>query len=257
MASNPASRCCTVGYKHSGTPSGENTKVGGIDAYIAKPSAGKTHSQVAILYLSDILGIPHNAKLIADQIAANGYLTLMPDLFNSDQLPPNVTEDFDFVTWIREGTGGKNPHTTKEVDPIVRQCVDYLHNEHGVQKIGAFGYCFGAKYVCRFLKGDGLVDAGYVAHPSFVSEEEVKGIRGPLSIAAAEDDFVFPEEKRHLTEKLLREASCQYQITLYSGVSHGFAVRADLGKRGSKWATEAAFLQAIDFMDSWLLVENS
>lgn len=42
----------------------------------------------------------------------------------------------------------------------------------------------GAKYVARFLKL-GKLDAGYMAHPSFVDAEELEAIQGPLSIAAA------------------------------------------------------------------------
>ena len=40
------------------------------------------------------------------------------------------------------------------------------------------------QYVCRFLHA-GVVDAGFIAHPSFVTVEELKGITSPLAIAAA------------------------------------------------------------------------
>lgn len=40
------------------------------------------------------------------------------------------------------------------------------------------------QYVVRLLKDDAF-DAGYIAHPSFVGEEELSGIRKPLSISAA------------------------------------------------------------------------
>ena len=32
------------------------------------------------------------------------------------------------------------------------------------------------------------IDAGYMAHPSFVDEDELEGFKAPLSIAAAETD---------------------------------------------------------------------
>lgn len=72
------------------------------------------------------------------------------------------------------------------VDPIYAAVIKHLRSELGVQKLGGVGYCFGGKYVCRWLKegGEGI-DAGFTAHPSFVDEEEVRGVRGPLSIAAA------------------------------------------------------------------------
>ncbi|KIX93606.1 uncharacterized protein Z520_10784 [Fonsecaea multimorphosa CBS 102226] len=147
MASNPASRCCTTGYKHF---------AGSLQQGVCPPWC----------------------------------------------VPPGVTDDLNVMGWINEGTGGNNPHTTKEVDPIIHRCIEYLRDEHGMQRLGAVGYCFCAKYVCRFPKGDGLIDVGYLAHPSFVSEEKLKAIKLPISIAAAEDDFTFADELRHLTERV-------------------------------------------------------
>jgi hypothetical protein len=43
-----------------------------------------------------------------------------------------------------------------------------------------------AKYIARFLRPDRKqIDAGFVAHPSFLELQEVKEIRGPLSLACA------------------------------------------------------------------------
>jgi dienelactone hydrolase len=116
---------------------------------------------------------------IADQFAANGYFVVMPDLFHGDPVPLNRPEGFDIFKW-RAGPPGHNP---ERVDPVVDASIKEMR-KLGVKKLGAVGYCFGAKYVVRFLK-KGVLDAGYVAHPSFVDADELKGIEGPLSIAAA------------------------------------------------------------------------
>ena len=65
-------------------------------------------------------------------------------------------------------------------------------------------------------------------------------------------DISASEEKRHETEKLLREGMKTYQISLYSGVEHGFAVRADMSRKEVKYAKEAAFLQQVQWFDEWL-----
>lgn len=147
--------------------------------------------------------------------------------------------------------------------PIVTGVVKSLRNDFKVQKLGAVGYCFGGKYVARFLgpvgsSNNAMVDAGYTAHPSFVDEEELKGIRGPLSIAAAETDSIFPEEKRHASERILKELaqgsqSIPYQINLFSHVSHGFATRADIKQPSQKFAKEAAFMQAVQWFNFHML----
>lgn len=45
-----------------------------------------------------------------------------------------------------------------------------------------------------------------------------------------------------------------YQINLFSGVEHGFAVRGDVSKRHIKFAKEQAFLQAVNWFDQYLKV---
>lgn len=253
MASNPPGACCTYGVKHEGQPSGKTIKIGEIEAYVAEPT-GSVHKNTAILFLPDVIGIWQNSQLLADQFAANGYYTLIVDLFNGDPISLNRPDDFDVIAWLNGGSTGNNPHTKKEVDPIVFASIKYLQDA-GYTKIGSVGYCFGAKYVCRFMGGVAGkgIDVGYVAHPSFVDEDELAAISGPLSIAAAETDAIFPQEKRHKSEQILVAAKKTYQINLFSGAEHGFGVRCDLSKKQEKFAKEQAFLQAVAWFDNFLL----
>ena len=137
-----------------------------------------------------------------------------------------------------------------------------MRSEYSVKRIGAVGYCFGGKYVARFLgkvgaDNNAVVDVGYTAHPSFVDEEELQAMNGPLSIAAAETDNIFPPEKRHKSEEILKELAqgskkLPYQVNLYSGVEHGFGVKADLSDKRQKYAKEQAFIQAVQWFDNFL-----
>lgn len=136
------------------------------------------HPKTAILFLPDVIGIWQNSKLLADQFAANGYYTLMPDLFNGDPIPLNRPANFDFQKWIAHGSDGKRPHTTKDVDLIVETAIKDLKSQ-GYTKIGAVGYCFGAKSVLRFLNGKG-VDVGYCAHPVRLSPKNPPPLRFPF-----------------------------------------------------------------------------
>lgn len=52
------------------------------------------------------------------------------------------------MKWLQQGSDGKNPHTPEAVDPIVAETLKWLKSEKGATRIGASGYCFGAK-VCR------------------------------------------------------------------------------------------------------------
>jgi len=140
----------------SGEFTGSSIKIDGNDAYVAEASGKHIHKETALLFLPDVIGIWKNSQLMADQYAANGYYTLILDTFHGDALTLNRPPGFDFMEW-------RSRHTPKQIDPIVEAGVKYLKGK-GFKKIGAVGYCFGAKYVCRFLNGRG-VDVGYCAHP--------------------------------------------------------------------------------------------
>lgn len=126
---------------YSGEPTGKSFKIGNIEAYAAEPTGKNIHKDTAILYLPDVIGIWQNSKLLADQYAANGYYTVVVDLFNGDPVKLNKPDGFDIMKWLQEGSDGKNPHTFQAVDPIVEKSIAYL-KEQGYKKIGSVGYCF-------------------------------------------------------------------------------------------------------------------
>jgi len=119
----------------------------------------------------------------------------------------------------------------------------------------------------------GQIDVGYHAHPTGTTHEELAAIEGPLSIAAAgmfdhlnprrngtqltkthpiEIDPAFTTQLRHESEETLTKTGQEWQINLFSGVKHGFAVRADLSDSKQKWAKEQAFCQAVQWFDRHL-----
>ncbi|KAJ5509118.1 Sterol O-acyltransferase [Penicillium freii] len=217
-----------------------------VEVYISHPERS---TKRAILLLTDVIGHRFiNAQLIADQLAANDYLVVMPDLFHGDPVPlNNRPASFDLMSWLKGPPG----HLANRVEPVVQAILKEMKSNMGCERVGAVGYCFGAKYAVRLLR-PGLCDVAYVAHPSFVDAEELQAIQGPLSIAAAETDSIFPAPKRHESEDILAKTGQPYQINLFSGVEHGFAVRADITKPTIRFAKESAFLQAVAWFDQYL-----
>ncbi|PYH94395.1 esterase/lipase [Aspergillus ellipticus CBS 707.79] len=252
MASSLPGPCCYQGVKHAGVAKGSLSKIGDIEIYTVHP---ETPSDKGVLILTDIIGHRFiNVQLIADQFAANGYTAMIPDLFHGDPVPLNRPGEFDMQAWRN---GEYHPTGTaplpENIDPIIDSCITELRTTLDCKKIGAVGYCFGAKYVVRHLQPErGEVDAGFLAHPSHVTEDELRGINGPLAIAAAETDRIFPAEKRHQSESILQETGKPYQISLFSGVAHGFAVRGDIQERAVRFAKETAFIQCLQWFGEYL-----
>ncbi|KAJ9649029.1 hypothetical protein H2199_000942 [Coniosporium tulheliwenetii] len=217
MTSHPPAQCCTIGVKHEGEAVGEIKNIGDTPTYFSYPKDKSTHN--AVLILTDVIGHEFiNVQLIADQFAANGYLVVMPDLFHGDPLPLNRPADYNFMGWL-------NKHPTSRVEPVIEATLKHMRGELGCKAIGGVGYCFGGKYVARWLK------------------------KGSWT---RETDSIFPAEKRHETEEILRKLSVPYQINLFSGVEHGFAVRAEIDNKEKRFAKEQAFYQAVQWFDTYV-----
>jgi dienelactone hydrolase len=225
-----------------------------VESYVSLPSIP---TEKGILILPDVLGHTSiNVQLIADAFtAAHHYAVYVPDIFHGDPIPPNRPSTFDMQGW-------RSKHTPERIEPVIQEVLAYMRDpaKGGLDRIAGIGYCFGAKCVIRFLKGGKAgLDVGYVAHPSSVSIEEVEDIKSPFSIAAAETDRVFPLEMRAQTETVLKGLDTAYQgeklpweIHVFSGVSHGFAVRGDKENETQKWAIEQAFSMAGRWFERFL-----
>ncbi|RDW75496.1 hypothetical protein BP6252_06638 [Coleophoma cylindrospora] len=237
MTSNPIAECCTVPLRHDGELAGTMMMIG----------------ETAILCLPDGFGLSNNAKLLADRFAALGYLALLPDLFEGDPFPDPRPADFNLQAWLNTGGPSGKGHLPDTVDPIIEAAIRWLKEEKKISKIGGTGYCFGGKYVVRYLRNS-FIDVGFVAHPTNATSAELSAIDGPLSIAAAELDPVFTQEKRVESENILREntKSLPWHISLYSGVAHGFAVRANRAVEKERWAMDQAHEQAVAWMKEYL-----
>ncbi|CAB4254832.1 similar to Saccharomyces cerevisiae YAL049C AIM2 Cytoplasmic protein involved in mitochondrial function or organization [Maudiozyma barnettii] len=242
MASNPSQKCCFEGFYHEGTAKGRYTDVFGIETYVI----GEQYSNDKVLILfTDYFGIHfNNSLLIADQLSAKGYKVYIPDILFGDAVDPNNVENLDLQKWL-------SAHNEIRTKPMVDKFMASFKKEINPGFLGVLGYCFGAKYAIQQIhENTGTANAAAIAHPSFVTIEEVAAIgKRPLLISAAETDPVFAPELRKLTEEKLKEIGSRYQIDLFSGTSHGFAVRGDLSDPQVLYAKEKAFYDQVYWFD--------
>jgi dienelactone hydrolase len=149
-------------------PTGELTKLGGVECYITKPSDYPHSPSKLLLLLTGGTGVKStNNQLQADKYAAEGYLVVMPDQFDNDPAPNsvNMAEVTEKTSWLeaaklRLAEGSKSflidmwlaRHTPEKVLPVLHKVIegakeefaDAVANGGGIYGVG---YCFGAKYI--------------------------------------------------------------------------------------------------------------
>ncbi|KAK0100205.1 hypothetical protein ONS95_008544 [Cadophora gregata] len=237
---------CLSGVLTDTNSTGRFDSVGGINTYLAYPKSKKT--DIAILYLTDIFGVQLvNNRLLADSLALAGYFVVEPDLFNGDPIGVDQLNDpsFNITAW-------RERHPPAAIDAIVTSTIAAMRGDLGVKKIGAVGYCFGGKYVARFLAPGKGLDAGFTAHPSAVVAEEWQAVAAPLTIAFGELDASSTPSQRAAAEAIFTSTNITFQTNLYSNAEHGFAVRTNLSDPQKAFAQESAYFQAVRWFDAWV-----
>ncbi|KAJ9538405.1 hypothetical protein OSB04_031138 [Centaurea solstitialis] len=150
--------------------------------------SGNPDSKIAVLLVSDVFGYgaPKLRKL-ADKVASAGYY---------------VGPAVDFAK------------------PVIQAL-----KEKGITKIGAAGFCWGAKVVVDLAKDTDLQVAALL-HPSFVTLDDIKGVKVPIAILGAEiDQRSPPEVVKQFEEALEAKPEVDQFVKIYPGVTHGWTVR--------------------------------
>ncbi|WEJ96737.1 hypothetical protein PSN45_004280 [Yamadazyma tenuis] len=239
MASAGFTSCCFQLALHEGTAQGVFKTIGGLDTYVIG------QSKRVLVIMTDVFGYKlNNTLLIADNLAHHGdYTVLVPDILQGDPIVERPS-----AKGIEEWRAKHAPSVT---GPIVEGFLKELRQQQNPTFLGGIGYCFGAKYVIPYLTKDGLLDAGAVAHPSFLTLEEIEGIEKPILISTSVIDQSFTVELRRATEDILtKKEGLKWQLGIYSGCSHGYAVRGDVSIPSVKYAKEATLLDQLNFFGS-------
>lgn len=225
-----------------------------VQVYISKPADYPHAPSRLLLLLTGGTGIKStNNQLQADKYAAEGFLVLMPDMFNGDTAPGatiaddssslleqiklravEVTKAFMIDMWLARVTEDKvMPILHKVIDAAREQYADAVRAGDGIY---AVGYCVGGRFVLLLGKktqntgGDAesggiktgpFIKAGAVAHAASVVPDDFKDISVPLSLVCVENDPLFPDEVRTGAEDYLSNANLEHEVQVYPGVPHG------------------------------------
>lgn len=267
------------------------TQLGGVDTYISKPADYPHSPSKLLLLLTGATGLhSDNNQIQADNFAREGYLVVMPDMFNDDPLPGTATYEEEKDPSVIEQIKMRAAETAKsflidmwlarqtpeKVLPIVHKVIDAAKDEFADAVasgggIYSVGYCFGGRMTLLLagekpnapvwgqkpqdeesgtVKNGPFIKAGAIAHATLVSREDFEGTKAPLAFILVDDDQLFPNDVREHGDKYLKENKVEYEFKTYSGVPHGFGVVGEYQDATIKAAQEEAFAQMLAWLKS-------
>jgi len=207
-------------------------KVGG---YLVRPK--DKSKRPAVLVIHENRGLNPHIEDVARRYAAEGFLTLAPDLLSvSGGTPPDEDK-------------ARQLHTRTEREDMIAAAVAgaaYLaRHRESTGKVGAVGFCFGGGVVNRLATDSADIAAAAPYYGIQPPAEKVANIKAPLLLHYAETDENI-DKGIPAFEAVLKAANKRYTIHIYPGTQHAF--NNDTGAaRYSKAASDLAWSRTLVF----------
>lgn len=195
------------------------TPDGDFSAYVARPKAERAP---AIVVIQEIFGVNKVMRDIADGLAAQGYVAIVPDLFWRIEPGIDITDQSE-AEWKR----AFELFNAFDVDAGIGDIAATITKARelpGVNgKVGAVGYCLGG--LLAFLTATRTdVDASVSYYGVGIEKHvnEAEKLTHPLLMHIAEKDQFVPPEAQQLILSALKDHP-QIELHTYAGRDHAFA----------------------------------
>ena len=219
-----------------------STADGTMIAFLARPTAVGRYP--AVLVLMEAFGLNGHIKDVATRIAAEGYVTIAPDVYyreaNSvvgyDQLPEA----------IRLMSGLRDDAIVSDVKAAIAhaQKLPFVLGD----RIGITGFCMGGRI--SFLSACTIpgIKAAVPFYGGGIAGllDRAPGIACPMLLFFGDQDPFIPNQEVAKINATLRDLKKQADVQVYPGAPHGFfcnerdSYRADAA--GDAWRRLTAFL---------------
>ncbi len=194
---------------------------GDFAAYLARPAQA---GGAAVVVIQEIFGVNQVMRDICDELAAQGFLAVCPDLFWRIEPGIDITDQSE-AEWKR----AFELFNAFEVGPGVRDIaatIDTVRARKDVNgKVGAVGYCLGG--LLAFLtacRTDADASVSYYGVGIEQRVAEADKLARPLLMHIAEKDQFVPKEAQEVILNALKNHQ-QIEIHTYPGCDHAFARR--------------------------------
>lgn len=198
------------------------TPDGAFSAYVARPPMASAASAPAIVVIQEIFGVNKVMRDVCDEIAAQGFVAVCPDLFWRIEPGIDITDQSE-ADWKR----AFELYNAFDVDAGVSDIAATIAATRALPgvngKIGAVGYCLGgllAFLTATRTDADASVSYYGVGTDKYVAEAEK--LARPLLIHIAEEDQFVPKEAQKVILDALKDHP-QIEIHTYPGRDHAFA----------------------------------
>ena len=205
---------------------------GTFTAYVAQPGSPGPHG--AVVLIQEIFGVNESMKETARQVAEQGYIVLVPDLFWRIRPGVNLTDKSD-AEW-KEAFALLNAFDQDKGVEDLKATLAAARTMPGCNgRAGTMGYCLGGRLAMMMaMRSDADVNVSYYGVGLDGLLGDAARIQHPLLVHIADQDKFFPAEARAKVVEAL-QGHPHAHAYVYPDADHAFA---RVG--GTHWQARAA-----------------
>jgi carboxymethylenebutenolidase len=202
---------------------------------------------MAVVMIHEIFGLTDWAREMADELAAEGYIVIAPDLL-SGSVTNGGTEEL-----IK--SGGNVGKAIQALPPAqitadLASAVDYVKQLPSCNgKVAVAGFCWGGGQPFRFATNNKNLRAAFVFYGTPPSEGDMAKINCPVYGNYAGNDARVTATVPKTIEQM-KAAGKTYEPVTYDGAGHGFmrAGEAPDANDANKKARDVAFQRTVELL---------
>lgn len=218
-----------------------------LNSFVTYPERKERAPVVIVIH--EIYGLTDWIRAVADQLAADGFIAIAPDLLSGRAPAGGGTEGFasrdDVVKAVRDLT----PTQVVAMLDAVKEYVASL--PAATRMFATLGFCWGGAQSFHYATVQRDVGAAVVYYGTSPPSESLAGVRAPVLGLYGEDDARVTATVAPAAERM-RELGKVYVTHTYKGAGHGF-LRAQQERDGANLeASRQAWFATIEFLNKSL-----
>lgn len=188
-----------------------------FQAFVVYPESDSKTKSVIVIH--ENRGLNDWARLFADQLAAEGYLVIAPDLISNTQGKRRTT-DFENSDAARDAIYALDPD---QVTADLNATYQYIKNDPAsTGEVAVAGFCWGGSQTFRYATNNQDITSAHVFYGTAPDDPEALAkITAPVYGYYGGDDARVNASIEQ-TEKYMDAADNTYEYEIYEGAGHAF-----------------------------------
>jgi carboxymethylenebutenolidase len=201
-----------------------------------------------VLVVHEIFGLTHWIRSVADQLAADGFIAIAPDLLSGKNVPAGPGGEPVRDSAVAAIRTLAPADVQRRLDAVARYGMAL---PAALPRYGIVGFCWGGAVAFAHAAHSPSLSASVVYYGSSPATETLSGVRAPVLGLYGENDArvnaTIPP-----ADSAMRALGKTYRPVIFPGAGHGF-LRAQDGQEGANLAAaRAAWPRTVDWFRTHL-----